>query len=169
MTSLWARWRLKSPASRLFTQVFIRAQIKENIKAPRHWPLCGEFTGDRWIPRTNGMWRGKCFHWMTSSCTGCEIHVLGPILDQVLPQKGKVFTSIIKCGVNLLITASDPRENWWVVVHNTFRKVHSVGLWLRRCVMVTTAWEQCVVSANVNCVPRKSQSEKCCVSFRPWK
>ena len=30
------------------------AQIKENIKAPRHWPLCGEFAGDRWIPRTNG-------------------------------------------------------------------------------------------------------------------
>ena len=26
----------------------------ENIKAARHWPLCGEFTGDRWIPRTNG-------------------------------------------------------------------------------------------------------------------
>ena len=26
------------------------AQIKENIKAPRHWPLCVEFTGDRWIP-----------------------------------------------------------------------------------------------------------------------
>ena len=32
----------------------IRAQIKENIKAPRNWPLCGEFTGDRWIRRTNG-------------------------------------------------------------------------------------------------------------------
>ena len=31
-----------------------RAQIKENTKAPRHWPLCVEFTGDRWIPRTNG-------------------------------------------------------------------------------------------------------------------
>ena len=27
-------------------------QIKENIKAPRHWPLCGEFTSDRSIPRT---------------------------------------------------------------------------------------------------------------------
>ena len=24
-----------------------------NIKALRHWPLCGEFTDDRWIPRTN--------------------------------------------------------------------------------------------------------------------
>ena len=36
------------------TQLFIQAQIKETIKAPRHWPLSGEFTGDRWIPRTNG-------------------------------------------------------------------------------------------------------------------
>ena len=27
--------------SRLFTQPFIQAQIKESIKAPRHWPLCG--------------------------------------------------------------------------------------------------------------------------------
>ena len=48
MTSWWARWRLKSPASRLFTQPFVQAQIKENIKAPHHWPLCGEFTGHRW-------------------------------------------------------------------------------------------------------------------------
>ena len=54
VTSWWALWRLKSPASALFTQPFIRVQIKENIKAPRHWPLCGEFTGDRWISRTNG-------------------------------------------------------------------------------------------------------------------
>ena len=46
----WPRWRLKSPASRLFTQSFIRAQIKENIKAPRHWPLCGEFTGTGEFP-----------------------------------------------------------------------------------------------------------------------
>ena len=32
----------KSPASRLFIQSFVHAQIKENIKAPRHWPLWGE-------------------------------------------------------------------------------------------------------------------------------
>ena len=38
--------RLKSPASRLFTQPFIQAHIKENIKAPRHWPLCGEFPSE---------------------------------------------------------------------------------------------------------------------------
>ena len=31
-----------------------KAQIKENIKAPCHWPLWGEFTCNRWIPRTKG-------------------------------------------------------------------------------------------------------------------
>ena len=64
--SKWARWRLKSPASPLFTQPFIQAQIEENTKAPRHWPLYRKFTGDRWIYR-NVQWRGKCFHLMTSS------------------------------------------------------------------------------------------------------
>ena len=34
----------QSTSSPLFTQTFIQTQIKENIKAPRHWPLCGEFT-----------------------------------------------------------------------------------------------------------------------------
>ena len=37
--------------------------IKENIKAPHHWPLCGEFTGDRWISRTNGQLRGNVSIW----------------------------------------------------------------------------------------------------------
>ena len=27
---------------------------QRNIKAQCHWPLCKEFTGDRWISRTNG-------------------------------------------------------------------------------------------------------------------
>ena len=48
------RLRLKSPASRLFTQPSIPTQIKENIKYPRPWPFCGEFDVDRWIPRTKG-------------------------------------------------------------------------------------------------------------------
>ena len=43
MTSSWAWWRPQSSASRLFTQPFIQAQIKETITAPRQRPLCGEF------------------------------------------------------------------------------------------------------------------------------
>ena len=60
-------WRLKSPALWSFTQPLTQAQIKENIKAPCHWPLWGEFTGHRWIP-TKDQQRGKCFHLMRSSC-----------------------------------------------------------------------------------------------------
>ena len=36
------------PCDCLPNRIF-KAQIKENIKAPRHCPLWGEFTGDRWI------------------------------------------------------------------------------------------------------------------------
>ena len=39
-------WRLKSPASRLFTQPFVQAQITEKSKL-RVW---GEFTDDQWFP-----------------------------------------------------------------------------------------------------------------------
>ena len=56
MTSWWARWRLKSPASPLFTQPFIRAQTKKNhqssaslafvqrihrvpVNSPHKWPV----------------------------------------------------------------------------------------------------------------------------------
>ena len=68
MTSQWAWWRLKSPAYRLISQPFVQVQINENIKILRHWPLWGEFTGDRWISRTKGQLRGKSFHLMTPSC-----------------------------------------------------------------------------------------------------
>ena len=36
-------------------------QIKHQSSAFLALALCGEFTGDRWIPRTNGQWRGKMF------------------------------------------------------------------------------------------------------------
>ena len=34
----------------VYPSVYSRRRSKENIKAPRHWSLWGEFTGDRWIP-----------------------------------------------------------------------------------------------------------------------
>ena len=41
----------------IVSQLLVQAQIKEYIKAPHHWPWCGEFTGDRWIPRTRPVTR----------------------------------------------------------------------------------------------------------------
>ena len=51
----------------VYSTVYSDADQRKH-QAPRHWPLWGEFTGDRWIPRRNGQIRGKCFHLMTSSC-----------------------------------------------------------------------------------------------------
>ena len=54
---------LKSRASRLFTQPFVQAKIKENIKTSSNWPWCGEFTDDRWIPRTKSSYTENTSIW----------------------------------------------------------------------------------------------------------
>ena len=43
----------QQPHHCLINRLF-RRRFKENIKAPRHGPLFGEFTSGRWIPHTNG-------------------------------------------------------------------------------------------------------------------
>ena len=67
---------------------------QRNIKAPRHWPLCGEFTGDRWIPRTNGQLRGKCLHLMTSSWGTIGAHCMSDIRIKTYLQKRMWHISI---------------------------------------------------------------------------
>ena len=77
-------WRLKSPASRLFTQPFILAQIKVNIKASRHWPLYGEFTGTGEFPtqmasnaeNVSIWWRHHVFQYYFF-CSLWILHVIG--------------------------------------------------------------------------------------------
>ena len=59
-----------------------RCRLKENIKAPRNWTLWGEFTGNRWIPRTKDQQRGKCFRLMTSSWWRKGVSVYSPICVQ---------------------------------------------------------------------------------------
>ena len=56
VTSQWAQWRIKSPASWLFTQPFIQAQIKEHIKVPRHWPFLSGI--HRWPVNSPRKWPG---------------------------------------------------------------------------------------------------------------
>ena len=82
VTSKLARWRLKSPASRLFTQPFIQAQIKDNIKAPRHWPLWGEFPGEFPSQRTSSA--ESVFIWWRHHekiISGVNVHVLNDECD----------------------------------------------------------------------------------------
>ena len=52
----WLPRHLKSPATRLFVQQLVKANIKENIISKFHitGPLWGESTSDQWIPLTKG-------------------------------------------------------------------------------------------------------------------
>ena len=73
-------------------------QLKENIKAPRHWPLCGEFTGDRWPVNSPHKWpvTRKMFPLMTSSWSRgngshgnssyCSVGATGPSASYVVVQ-----------------------------------------------------------------------------------
>ena len=70
----WRRWRHVerdgvSNHRRLdcLLNLLFRHKSKKTSNAPRHWPLCGESTGDRWIPLTKGQQSGKSFHLMTST------------------------------------------------------------------------------------------------------
>ena len=73
----WAslQWRLNGryddsnhqPHDCLLNLLFKRRYQKTSKLDSHHWPLRGEFTSHRWIPRAKDQWRGKCFHLVTSS------------------------------------------------------------------------------------------------------
>ena len=45
---------MSAMASQITSRTIVYAQLKENIKAQRHRPLLGEFTGNWWILHTKG-------------------------------------------------------------------------------------------------------------------
>ena len=107
---IMVQWRLKSSStSRLFTQPFIQAQIKGNMKAPRHWPLYGEFTGDQWIPRTKYQLRGKCIHWWRHHASSFDIFLLG---IQFVLYSWQWFRRHVKCD----LTRSNKTSFRWIEV-----------------------------------------------------
>ena len=95
-----------------------KARIKENIKALRYWPLWGEFTGDRWIPRTKGQQREKCFRLMTSSWQ-IGLHTILKVALLALEQshwsmnrKPVTTWEIYTCPVTLDISWSPIEYQW---------------------------------------------------------
>ena len=75
VTSWWAQGRLKSPASLLFAQSFVRAQIKENNNDSRHWPQWGVFTSDRWFPSQRASNAEDVSIWWRHHCPACRTYL----------------------------------------------------------------------------------------------
>ena len=55
---------------------------------------------DRWIPRTKGQLRGKCFHLMTSSWRSCNIHLTPVSLEDL-----KIHVLISQTRLNITFFA----------------------------------------------------------------
>ena len=109
VTSKWTRWRLKSPALRLCNLSKVSTVYstvcwgtdKKSIKAPRHWPLWGEFTGDRWIPRTKSSnaeifpfdWCHHEMHFLLWKCLDIETN-LNRVPDILIQIKSALFRAM---------------------------------------------------------------------------
>ena len=55
--------------SRLFSQPFFQTQVKENIKAPCHWLLCGEFIWWRHHGFVVNRYYNFNMHWASRYCS----------------------------------------------------------------------------------------------------
>ena len=55
---------MSAMASQITSLTIVYSIVYSGTDQRKH---CGELIGDRWISRTNGQWRGTCFHLMTSS------------------------------------------------------------------------------------------------------
>ena len=86
--------RLKSPTSAVFAQLLVQAQIKENVKALRHWPLCGEFIGDRRIPRTKASNMEIVSIWWRHHECATKLFCISPVWNVC------VYSSDDACGIS---------------------------------------------------------------------
>ena len=89
--------RLKSPASLLFTQSLIQTQMKENIKAPRHWPLCGEFTGTGEFPAQRASHAENVSIWWRHHVTH-ESHTIAR--SRVKSDRNFIIAIIVLCALS---------------------------------------------------------------------
>ena len=107
-----------------FIQPFIQALIKENIKAPRHWPLCREFTGDRWISPHKGPVTRKMFPFddVIRHREGCP-RIERPLISSICPG-GRCLTFL------------DARQSGRYSVHGMFKCIplnDNVAFWQSVC------------------------------------
>ena len=83
--------------------------------------LCGEFTGDRWIPHTKGQLRGKCFHLMTSSW--CCLSMYSLVCVWFVITSHVIYTLFVFClvmGNSIGLTFLPAKKHWWLLA-NKFR------------------------------------------------
>ena len=106
------RWRLKSPASQLFAQPFVQAQIKQNIKATRDWPpVTGGFPSQRLSNAENVSiwWR----HHEISSALNYWVNSLRPSDAIWRHRSGSTLAQVMAC---CLTAPSHYLNQRWLII-----------------------------------------------------
>ena len=93
-----------------------QAQIKESTKSPRHWPLCGEFTGVRWIPRPKdnnaenaSIWWRHHEAWRVHS----DLMALHPGLIAAFKIDGHIQAWWLYSGLMAALRLDGCTQPWW--------------------------------------------------------
>ena len=106
----------------MFTQPFIRVQIKGNIKAPRHWPLWGEFTGDKW-PVTRKMFP---FDDVIIRIIIPNNHSIWRAVIIVLPCAASCYYVFLKVGVYKEVSMGFPLVMIWFIFKTNHCRFYSI-------------------------------------------
>ena len=112
----------------LRNRLFRSTQIKENIKAPRHWPLCGEFTGTGEFPAQRASNAENVFIWWRHhgySSTGNGTAISSSITENRELYASYKAISVPGCGVFMLHILT-----YWYAQHFP-RVMHTVSAFIR--------------------------------------
>ena len=120
--------------------------MKENIKAPRHWPLWGESTNDRWIPPNKGPVTRKIFTF--------DDVIMNTINILQITRNRQVELVRVRNGVSFVNANSDPYN---ALVTDVLYYIYTVSFILH-CVIPSPA---CVTS-------HKKKNKKCWNRTKFW-
>ena len=119
---------LKSPASRLFAQSLVQARIKENVKAPRHWPLYCMLQR-----RSNEFMCNKVFV-IESAVQSIRQNNHGPIIYNYRRQNDKC--RFIELPSHRLVVTIATDDTWLLELHACVVLIKQYYVFLKICVML---------------------------------
>ena len=92
-------------------------------------PVTGEFPGDRWISRTNGQWREKCFRLMPSSWT-----------------QGQGVYGLLECSKNWSCDKNKTKHSWGIRQNNISWGEVQPDLQINQCLCQWALWNHSMPS-----------------------
>ena len=101
-------------ASQITSLTVVHSTVYSDVDRRKHWSSASlafvwGIHRDRWIPRTKGLLRGKCFHLMTSSCTSVLLFMMASVWNNTTLTLKKMLLPPMK--ISALIRCSPSQQS----------------------------------------------------------